>query len=142
MFYNVLDLIDIYNFHVGCFSWIISHLGENLAWSCEIIMYKTLRKISKSWNFLTFQVDFWLSWWSSLIFLHVLMKFDLWNVMSTKKSKFDFLICNWPFCPCGNSKPKLMYECCKLESWKILYGDPWEMRGKILGYNTPIPEMM
>ena len=76
---------------------------------------KTLRKFLSLGNldFSSWLLTFLTSWWSSLIFLNVLMNCDIWNLMLTKKSKFDFPVCNWPFCPCANFKPKLMYQCCK-----------------------------
>ena len=114
--------MEIYNFHVESLPWTVLHLSERMAWSDEIIMYKTLRKFLSLGNldFSSWLLTFLTSWWSSLIFLNVLMKFDLWNVILTKKSKFDFPVCNWPFCPCANSKPKLMYQCCKLDVLEYL----------------------
>ena len=86
---------------------------EVMEWSC----IKTLRNFLSLGNldFSSRLLTFLISWWLSFIFLNVLMKFNPWNVMLTKKSKFDFLVCNWPFFPFANPKPKLMYQCCKLD---------------------------
>ena len=77
--------MEIYKFHVGSFSWIISRLGENFAQS-----YAHGDIQLSCWN-----LEFWISWWISFIFWHVLMNCDLWHLNLTKKSKFDFSVYSW-----------------------------------------------
>ena len=76
MLYNVLYLIETYNFHVGSFLWIILHHGVNLTQSCEKnVNFQHLEKIL-SLGILTFQNEilnflfldekvsyFYMSWW-------------------------------------------------------------------------------
>ena len=81
MFYNVLYLIELYNFHVGSFLWIILHHGENFAQSYE-----------KTWNFqhlekflsleiLTFQNEILIFFYFLLNKYHILTCFDeLWSL--------------------------------------------------------------
>ena len=59
--------------------------------------FSTLRKISKfgNFDFSKWNLDFLISWWTSFIFWHVLMNCDLWHLILTKKSKFDFSVCSW-----------------------------------------------
>ena len=59
--------------------------------------FPTIRKFSKfrKFDFLKSNLDFLISWWTSFIFLHVLMNYDFWHLIFTKKSKFDFLVYNW-----------------------------------------------
>ena len=94
---KVLYLIEIYNFHAGSFSWIILNHGENFAQSFEKNMkFPTLRKISKfrNFDFSKWNLDFFISWWTSFIFWYVLMNCDLCLIL-TNKSKFDSSVCSW-----------------------------------------------
>ena len=61
--------------------------------------FPTLRKISKfrNFNFSKWNLEFLFSWWISFIFFHALMNCDLWYLILTKKSKFDFLVYSWLF---------------------------------------------
>ena len=54
--------------------------------------FSTLRKISKfgKFDFSKWNLDLFISWWTSFICWHVLMNCDLWHLILTKKSKFDF----------------------------------------------------
>ena len=72
---KVVEFINIYNFHVEIFPWIILHHGEKLSWSIEVIKVKNtwnFFKSLKSWlfvDFFTFLIlddqvlYFWMSWW-------------------------------------------------------------------------------
>ena len=62
-------------------------------------------------------VEFIDSWWSSLIFLNVLMNLELWNSMLIKKSQFDFLCISWLFISWSNFN----YQSIDLEKWF----EPW-----------------
>ena len=90
--------MEIYNFHVGSFLWIILHHNEksySKLWKNK--KFFTLRKISKfgNFDFSKWNIDFLISWWTSFTFWHVLMNCNLWYLILTKKSKFDFSVYSW-----------------------------------------------
>ena len=79
---KVLDLIEIYNFHVGSFLWIILHHGRNLAQSYEKnVNFQHLEKFL-SLEILTFQneiltfFDFLMNKFHSLTYLD-----ELWSLI-------------------------------------------------------------
>ena len=85
--------MDIYNFYVGSFSWIILHYGENFIQSCE-----------KIWNFQHLEnfliLKFWLFKMKSWIFDFLMNKFhiltcfyELWSLAL----EFDQKVKVWLF---------------------------------------------
>ena len=61
------------------------------------ILHSCLPKISKfrNFNFSKWNLEFFIYRWISFIFLHALMNCDLWHLILTKKSKFDFSVYSW-----------------------------------------------
>ena len=59
--FDFFCMIEIYNFHVGSFSWIILHLGEKLGWSYEIIMFLNTEKFLsfRNFDFPRWNLTFW-----------------------------------------------------------------------------------
>ena len=87
LFYNVPDLVGVYNSCVRSSSRINLHHGGNLARSSEFIIFpKHLEKFLSIWNFdfskVIFTFDFFL--WNKL---HVMMKYDSWNLIFDLKVK-------------------------------------------------------
>ena len=68
--------------------------GEKLGKNKKIFI---LRKILSFENFQIQNPNFqnWFSWWTSFIFWHILMNYDPWHLILTKKSKFDFSVHSW-----------------------------------------------
>ena len=89
--------MEKYNFHVGCFLWIQLHHGEKVVKSWEKIRkFPYLEKFCYE----IFQIQNpnfqnWFSWWTSFMFWHILMNYDPWHLILTKKSKFDFSVYSW-----------------------------------------------
>ena len=98
MFRNVLYLIEIYNFHVESFLWIILHHGENLAQSCEKIRNFLYFEKFLSWEISTFQTKILNSWFLGeqvSCFDIFWWKMTLGTWFWPKKSKFDFSVYSW-----------------------------------------------
>ena len=58
------------------------------------------KKISILLSYENFQIQNpnfqnWFAWWTRFIFWHILMNYDPWHLILTKKSKFDFLVYSW-----------------------------------------------
>ena len=68
--------------------------GEKLGKNKKIF---TLRKILSYENFQIQNPNFqnWFSWSTSFMFWHILMNYDPWHLILTKKSKFDFSVHSW-----------------------------------------------
>ena len=75
--------MEDYNFHVLSFVWIHFHHGENVGQSWE------------NFSISNPNLQFWISWWTSFIIWHILIKSDHWHLILTKKSKFDFSVYSW-----------------------------------------------
>ena len=60
-------------------------------------IFSILRKFSKLRKFqiLKPNLQYLISWWKSFTFWHVLMNFEPWHLILTKKSKFDFSVYSW-----------------------------------------------
>ena len=85
---------------LSCWKFILNHLASWWKIGSKLwknMKFSTLRKISKfrSFDFSKWNLDFLISWWTSFIFWHVLMNCDLWYLILTKKSKFDFSVYSW-----------------------------------------------
>ena len=85
---------------LSCWKFPLNHLAS--WWNIFSKLWKnkkfpTLRKISKfrNFDFSKWNLEFLISWWISFIFWHVLMNYDLWHLILTKKSKFDFSVYSW-----------------------------------------------
>ena len=121
MWSKFVYFMDIYNFHVGIFSWITFHHGEkNCSKLWKNMKFPTLRKISKfrNFDFSKWNLEFFISWWITFISLHVFMNYDLWHLILTKKSKFDFSVYNWLLISwLKNSSVNLMDFVIRWENW-------------------------
>ena len=85
---------------LSCWKFLLNHLASWWKIGSKLwknMKFSTLRKISKfgNFDFSKWNLDFFISWWTSFIFWHVLMNCDLWHLILTKKSKFDFLVYSW-----------------------------------------------
>ena len=85
---------------LSCWKFLFNHLASRWNFCSKLwknMKFPTLRKISKirNFDFSKWNLDFWTSWWISVIFWHFLMNYDLWHLNLTKKSKFDFSVYNW-----------------------------------------------
>ena len=93
MYNNVLDIIDIYNFHVESFFWIILHHGEKLAQSCDKIWsFQHLEKFL-SLETLTFQNEILTFWFLD----EQVSYFDIFDELWSLTLDFDQKIKVWLF---------------------------------------------
>ena len=85
---------------LSCWKFLLNHfaswwkLGSKL-WKNK--KFSILRKISKLRNFIFSKqnLEILISWWKLFMFWHVFLNYDLWHLILTKKSKFDFLVYSW-----------------------------------------------
>ena len=82
---------------LSCWKFLLNHLASWWKFCSKLwknMKFPTLRKIYKfrNFDFSKWNLEFLISWWIIFIFWHALMNCDLWHLILTKKSKFDFSV--------------------------------------------------
>ena len=85
---------------LSCWKFPLNHLASWWKFGTKLRKNKNISilwKISKlrNFNFSKQNLESLIYWWTSFTFCHVLMNYDLWHLILTKKSKFDFSVYSW-----------------------------------------------